>query len=256
LGAYPGVRPIPALTAFVAKLERRAPLPPSAKEALLAVKTTQKEYVNHQEIFREGDDPPSCCLVERGIVSRYKTLRDGATQILAFYISGDLANLSSSMVSVADHGIRAQSDVLVHFIPHATIMELCAEHVAIGQAMGFDIMVDGAIAWEWVVNIGRRDSRARTAHLLLEMATRYKVLGKLQGGTFPFPISQVDLSDALGITPVHLNRTLRWLRRDGLLSINFPEMTIENWDELCEVAGFEPVYLHLEGPRQPAARAA
>lgn len=217
---------------------------------MLAVRTTSKEYVNHQEIFREGDDLSACCFIERGIVSRYKTLRDGSTQILAFYIAGDLANLSSTMVAIADHGIRAQSDVTAHFVPHQVIMELCAEHVVIGQAMGFDAMVDGAMAWEWIVNIGRRDSRSRTAHLLLEMATRYKVLGMVRDDAFILPISQVDLSDALGITPVHLNRTLRRLRRDGLIDIAFPQIRIDDWEGLAEVAGFEPVYLHLEGPRQ------
>lgn len=105
---------------------------------------------------------------------------------------------------------------------------------------------------EWTVNVGRRNARQRTAHLLLEFAIRLRMAGLAKGETFILPISQNDLSDALGITSVHLNRTLQWMRAERLIRTHSRSITIENWAEMVALAGFDSTYLHPEGPREPS----
>jgi len=102
----------------------------------------------------------------------------------------------------------------------------------------FDTLCDAAIFREWTVNVGRRDGRERTARLLLEFAYRYKVIGALENDRFELPVSQLDLSDALGMTAVHLNRTLQWLRKERFIRTESRMMTIENWPAMTRLAGF------------------
>lgn len=104
---------------------------------------------------------------------------------------------------------------MVVSIGHRDILQLSADHPDVGTALWFVTLIDAAIFREWTVNVGRRNSRERTAHLLLEFAYMFKAIGHIDNDGFELPFSQSDLSDALGITPVHLNRTLQWLRAIG-----------------------------------------
>jgi CRP-like cAMP-binding protein len=245
-----------SIARFVARLERRGPLSDAGRAALFALPTQTKEWAPHQDIVRHGDRPKRCCMVEKGLVSRSKVLRDGSRQIVSFHIPGDMADLQSALVVVADHSIHTHMPTTIVSVAHEDILDIAAAYPEIGRAFWFDTLLDSAVFREWTVNVGRRNSRARTAHLLLEFAARYDTIGLLQDDTFPLPISQADLSDALSMTAVHLNRTLQWMRGERYIRTHRQTMTIEDWDEMRQLAGFSRDYLHAEGPRQPIAVAA
>ncbi|RYD88234.1 MAG: Crp/Fnr family transcriptional regulator, partial [Sphingomonadales bacterium] len=206
-----------ALEKYLAKVEARGPLPDGARAALLALPTRIKRFGTYQDIVREGDRTGESCFVESGLVSRYRTLRNGTRQILSFHMPGDMVDLQSALVVVADHGIRTHMPTIVVAIPHDDILRIAAAHPAIGRAFWFDTLVDAAIFREWTVNVGRRNTRERAAHLLLEFAVRFEAAGLVRDGEFELPVSQNDLADALGITAVHMNRTLQWLRGERLI---------------------------------------
>jgi CRP-like cAMP-binding protein len=241
-----------SLGKYLAKLERRLPLSPEAREAFLAIPTQARDYAPYQDVVREGDRTGRACLVETGMVSRYKTLRSGARQIMSFHIPGDLVDLQSVLVVVADHGIRTHTATRILTVAHSDLLNLAARYPEIGRAFWFDTLIDASIFREWTVNIGRRSSRERTAHLILELATLHEAAGLVEADTFDFPITQSDLSDALGMTAVHLNRVLQGMRKDRLIRTHGRSITIENKAELKALAGFDPTYLHPEGPRQTA----
>jgi CRP-like cAMP-binding protein len=244
----------PSLSRYLDKMERRAPLSPAAREAFLALPKQVREYEAYRDIVREGDRPVRASFVESGLVSRYKTLRNGARQIMSFHIPGDLVDLQSALIVVADHGMRAHGNVRTITVAHHDLLNLAADFPEIARAFWFDTLIDAAIFREWTVDIGRRNSRERTAHLLLEMATLHDDAGLLVDDTFNFPITQNDLSDAVGMTPVHLNRVLQWMRRECLIRTHGRAITIENRVELQTLAGFDRGYLHPEGPRIAAIR--
>jgi len=102
---------------------------------------------------------------------------------------------------------------------------------------------------EWMVNVGRRNARQRTAHLLLELYHCMAQIGEVNGHSFQLPVSEADLSDALGISPVHLSRTQRWMRAERLIRLISRTVIIEDPVRLTAIAGFVPTYLHPEGPR-------
>lgn len=238
-----------AIARYVAKLERRSPLPEAAHAALLGLRTHSRRFGIYQDIVREGDRLDECCFVDSGLVSRYRVLPDATRQILSFHIPGDMIDLQSALVVVADHGIRTHMPTVVVGIAHDDILRVAAEHPALARAFWFDTLIDAAIFREWTVNVGRRNTRARAAHLLLEFATRFKAAGMAVDGGFELPISQNDLADALSITAVHMNRTMQWLRGERLIRTHMRTVEIENWPAMIELAGFDPVYLHPEGPR-------
>jgi CRP-like cAMP-binding protein len=239
---------------YLGKLERRAPLSVAGREAILALPARRKAYSTYQDIVSEGSRPTRCCLVESGLVSRYKTLRNGSRQILSFHIPGDMIDLSAALVVVADHGIRTHSPTIIITVDQRDVLQVAADFPEVGRAFWFDTLVDAAIFREWTVNVGRRNARERTAHLLLEFAYRFKAANMTSGDSFELPVSQADLADALGITSVHLNRTLQWLRRERYIRTHSKTISIENWEEMVQLAGFTSAYLHPEGPRPLPAR--
>lgn len=241
-----------AIRNYVAKLDSRAKLPPEARAALLAVELQSKTFGTYHDIVQEGDRNSRSCLVHSGMVSRYKTLNNGTRQILSFHFAGDMVDLQSALIMVADHGIRTHEPTTIVSLAHTDILRLAAEHPSLARAFWFDTLLDAAIFREWTVNVGRRNARQRTAHLLLEFAVRLKAVGLVKDNTFTLNVSQNDLSDALGITSVHLNRTLQWLRGERLIRTHSRSITIENWPEMIALAGFDRTYLHPEGPREPA----
>ena len=109
-----------------------------------------------------------------------------------------------------------------------------------------DSLVDSSIFREWVVNVGRRDARARIAHLLCEFARRLELAGLTNGEGYELPMTQEHLADATGLTPVHVNRTLKRLEKEGLVVRNRRHVGIPDWEQLRAVAGFSELYLHLD----------
>jgi CRP-like cAMP-binding protein len=95
-----------------------------------------------------------------------------------------------------------------------------------------------------VVNVGRRDARSRIAHLLCELALRMDAAGLAEDGAYRFPLTQEQLADCTGLTPVHTNRVLQSLRQEGLISLTSRSLTVHDWRGLRSVGEFSELYLH------------
>jgi CRP-like cAMP-binding protein len=115
---------------------------------------------------------------------------------------------------------------------------------AVAEALWRDCMVDSAVLAQWIVNVGRRDAKCRIAHLLCEIATRLGVAPAKGEIVFPFPVTQTQLADVAGLTPVHVNRTIQSIRREGLADIR-RDARIFDWDALVEAGEFDPDYLQM-----------
>jgi CRP-like cAMP-binding protein len=97
-----------------------------------------------------------------------------------------------------------------------------------------------------VLNIGRRDARSRLAHLLCEFAVRLEALGLAPDRGYELPMTQEQLADATGLTSVHVNRVLKSLESEGLITRNRRNISFPDWQRLREVGDFNSRYLHLE----------
>lgn len=181
-----------------------------------------------------------------GYSIRTKVTGNGNRQILAVHMKGDMVDLQNSILKKADHSVQMLTAAKVALIPREEIVRLAAERPQVGQAMWLDTLVEASIAREWIMNVGQRDARARISHLLCEFSLRLKLAGLGQDNLYELPMTQEQLADTTGLTPVHVNRTLKALEKDGLISRSTPRsIEIGDWRKLADVGDFDSNYLHL-----------
>ena len=233
--------------ALAIRLENYARLSAEDRAALHSVgRASVQEALPRRDIVREGDDPKTVRLVLSGWACRYKGLPDGRRQIVGFFIPGDFCDLNVYILKEMDHTIGAITRVQYASIAPEDMDRLTEKRPRIAQALWWHELVDSAVQREWLLNIGQRSAYERIAHLLVELYLRLRAVGLAENGACDFPITQNDLAEATGLTPVHVNRTLQELRRDGLIELAHKHLTIPRLDKLMDVALFNPNYLHLE----------
>ena len=204
----------------------------------------------HSDIIREGETPSDVHLIVEGFACRYKHTSSGARQIVAYLVPGDFADTHVFVLKAMDHSIGALSACRVVAIPRATILALL-ERPAIARAMWLATLVDEGVLREWIVNIGARNAKERIAHLMCELLARVKAVGLATGDSFELPITQSELGETMGLSPVHVNRTLKLLRADGLITFKGGQLVVLDAARLRAISSFNSSYLHLEERDQP-----
>lgn len=216
-------------------------------EDVLTIETlpiTVKELADNDSIVRDGEKPTQCCLVIEGFAIRSKMTADGSRQILSIHIPGDIPDLQSLFLQEMDHDLTTLTKCTVGFIQHDTLRHMIRTRPNVTELFWRDTLVDAAMFRQWIVNVGQRQAPSRMAHLILELKRRLEVVGRTTGDWFRLPMTQQELADALGLTPVHVNRTVKQLRQDGLLLIQRHTVKILNEPKLRELADFDDAYLH------------
>ena len=232
---------------IITKLRSTLTLSDDEKAAILRLPMHVMGLKADQDIVREGDRPTRSCALLEGFACTYKITDAGKRQIIAFHIPGDLPDLQSLHLRTLDNSVGTLTACRVGFIQHQDLRALCHAHPRIADALWRETLIDGAIYREWVLNIGRRDAYAGIAHLLCEWMTRLRAVGLTQDLTCELPMTQIELGDAVSLSTVHVNRTLKELRGAGLVTLRRGSLTVSNWDRLVEAGGFDPTYLHQEG---------
>jgi CRP-like cAMP-binding protein len=210
------------------------------------VSSRQHDYARGEDILSEGQEVEECHVLLSGLAARYKLLPSGERQIMAFLIPGDLCDAEVFILDEMDHSVAAISPSKCAIIPASTMRELLREISAMSEALWWGTMTDLAVLRERVVDLGRREARERIAHLIYEMLVRYRIVGATDDDVMPWPITQDELADATGLSPLHVNRTLKQMREEGLIEFNRSTLKVLNTDQLRQVAGFNPNYLHLK----------
>ncbi|HTU09520.1 MAG TPA: Crp/Fnr family transcriptional regulator [Allosphingosinicella sp.] len=233
------------LAPMVQKLEYWMLLDDADRAALYALPHGIRTIDPNDYIVREGECPTHACLMLSGLTYRHKIVGTGARQIVSLHMSGDIVDLQNSLLGTADHNVQALTRATVAFIPRDAILQLAFERPAVGRAIWYDTLVDGAISREWIANLGRRDARKRLAHMLCEFALRLDAAGLGSDKRLELPMTQEQLGDCTGLTAVHVNRTLRILGKEGLITRTRRSVTVNDWKALAEAGDFEASYLHL-----------
>lgn len=230
------------------KFEQWHPLAPKERAAVLALPFTRRRLNAHDHLVWEGDRPQHTCLLLSGFAFRHKVAGNGGRQILSIQMKGDLLDLQNSMLGIADHNVQMLSSGEVALMPFEEVRKLAVRLPNIGMAMWYETLVEASIFREWILNIGRRDAHARIGHLLCEFAVRLEVAELGKQTEYELPITQEQLADAVSLTAVHVNRTLKSLEKDGYISRSKRRITISDWQKLARVADFQPNYLHIRVP--------
>lgn len=235
-----------SLERMLRKLELRVRLSQGDRQALLALPYTSRTLEPSTYILREGDLPVHCAVLLDGFAYRQKISGDGGRQILGIHVPGDMLDLQNLFLDVADHNVQTLTRSEVAFVSKAALQKLVQARPGLAHALFVDTLVDASIFREWLLNVGRRDSRTRLAHLLCEFALRLEAVGLAEENDYELPMTQEQLADATGLTPVHVNRMLKSLDAAGLVEREKRRVRIPDWHRMREAADFSERYLHLE----------
>lgn len=201
-----------------------------------------------KDIIYQGQLVRSVYILAEGWVCSYKLLPGGERQIVDFQIPGDFLGLRSVLFRVSDHNIEPVTRVEALEILASDLLEAFDKMPRLANAILWAASRDEAMVVEHLVDLGRRSAVERTAHFLLELGARLQLVGLGSRTSYACPLSQPMLADALGLTAIHLNRILRQLREERLLTFRKGRVTFEDLDGLILLSGFDKAYLDQEGP--------
>jgi len=239
-------RNAPNFQRFLHKLTSRSVLSPEEQQAILDLPGHAAQVQANRDFVRLDEIVDHSSLIVEGLVGRFGQNSEGQRQITAVHIPGDMADLHSVVLPKSTSALQALSTATILRVPQTAIRNAARRYPAIAEALWRDCMVDSAILSQWVVNVGRRDAKTRIAHLLCEMATRFGGPVHERELSFEFNLTQTHLADATGLTPVHVNRTLKVLREDRLVSMHSRIVTIHDWDGLASIGEFDASYLQAD----------
>lgn len=229
---------------FIEKLRGFVELAAADVSALEEATSHPQAFKPRTDLIREGDQPGPVLVVLEGWAFRYKVLPSGTRQIIAFMMPGDCCDLNISMLSEMDHSIQTVTHAMVAKIDSKLMDQLMTRHPRIARAMYVAQLIDESTLRAWIVSLGRRSSAERAAHLLLELYIRGVRTGLADHHELELPLSQAVLADALGMTPVHINRVLQEFRRSGAIELKRGLLRIQDAVALTRISGFDDNYLH------------
>lgn len=199
-----------------------------------------------EHVVRDGQRPTACCLLADGFCIRSKTTWEGRRQILSIHIPGEIPDLQSLYLQVMDHDLVTLTECRLGFIPHAALKDMVRRRPNVVEVLWRDTLIDAAMFRDWIVNVGQRPAASRLAHIVVELRARLKVIGRGEGKRIDIPLTQEQIGEAMGITPIHANRIIKQLREEGVVEFHRGHVTILDASKLAELAHFDDRYLHLK----------
>jgi CRP-like cAMP-binding protein len=212
--------------------------------AIRALPIIVRPWEAGRAIVSDGDRPTECCLVIEGFCVRSKTTVNGQRQILSIHIPGDIPDLQSLYLHRMDHDLISLVPSKLGFISHAALRAMTRGNPNITEVLWRDSLIDAAMFREWIVNVGQRPAASRLAHIVVELRKRLAITGYPESSELDMPLTQEQIGEALGITPVHVNRIIKQLRDENTLYINRGRVRVLNETRLAELAQFDDRYLH------------
>ncbi len=228
------------------KLRARDTVSPEEEQAIRDSIAEVRTFPRDVTVVHAGQVLGFSVLLLDGVMCRYKDLSEGQRQITELHISGDFVDLHSYTLKRLDHSIMTISPCRVAVVPHDRLDRITERFPHLTRLYWFLTNMDAAIHREWEVSLGRRSALSRIAALFCEMKLRSEVVGLTEGASYDLDLTQTDVAECVGLTPIHVNRTLKELRERGLVQFKSGRVTIKDWDALAKVAEFDPAYLYLE----------
>jgi len=198
-----------------------------------------------QPIPHDPINAGSIKIIVSGMACRCKYLPNGRRQIISCMVPGDLCDTRIRTSRNGDQILQALSRVEYAAIPAPAFLRLCNDHPRIRDAVRWLAYIEEATLREWLVSLGQRTAIERLAHLLCELYLRLEAVKLVENNVCDLPLTQLELADALGLSPVHINRTLQDLRAMQFIKLAAGRLTMMDFTSLSNLAMFDPTYLHL-----------
>ena len=187
----------------------------------------------------QGSISPHVYTLLQGVLFRYRILEDGRRQIVNFVFPGDLIGLQGAMDDPLLHGCEALTDATLCVFSRDRIIELFAEQPRLGYDLIWLSAKEESALEEHLVSIGRRTAQERLVYLAVFLIERGIATGLVKKNALQISITQGQISDTLGLSLVHTNRTLQALRKKGLVNWSLTAISIPDMDLACAFAQYE-----------------
>jgi CRP-like cAMP-binding protein len=230
----------------LAKLRARDEIAAEEEAAIRASVSEVRDLPADLTFVRAGVELSHSTILLDGLMARYKDLSEGQRQITELHVGGDFADLHSFSLKRLDHHVMTLTPCRVAFVPHENLKTITERFPHLTRVYWFATNLDAAIHREWALSLGRRSAIARVAHLFCELHVRLGLVGLAEGPEYDLSLTQSELAECLGLTSVHINRTLKELREAGLVEFRGNRVNIGDLAALRRVAEFDPAYLYLE----------
>lgn len=234
------------ISVHLKQLRKRSDISPEEERAIRDSVAETRRLAADEIVVRAGEELNSSLILIDGWMARSKDLESGERQVTELHIAGDFADLHGFTLKRLDHDIMTLTACTVAVVPHDRLREITTRYAHLCRVYWFLTNVDGAIHREWALSLGQRSAISRMAHLFCELYARLELIGRTHGNSYELPLTQRELSECLGLTVVHANRTLQELRRRGIVELENRRLTIVNRSALERVAEFDPSYLYLD----------
>lgn len=230
------------------KLSAFAALTDKEIAALERLNQKRLPFAAGREMVHQGQTDRAAYILVSGWACSYKLQPDGTRQIVDFQIPGDFLGFRSVLLHSSDYSFEPIVDILAIEIPKQFLLDAFWTTPRLATAFLWAASRDEAMVFEHLVRLGRRDASKRIAHFLLELGARLTLVGLGSTAGYDCPLTQYHLADALGLTPIHVNRVLRSLREAGLVSFRGSHVKFLDHVGLMRLADFDPAYLDQAGP--------
>ena len=232
----------------LAKLRARDQIDAAEEHAIRSASSEIRDLPADKTFIYAGEPLNHSTLLLDGWMCRYKDLKDGKRQVTELHMAGDFADLHSFTLKRLDHNIMTLTPCRVALVPHDRLRRITEEFPHLARVYWFATNLDAAIHREWEVSLGRRNAISKLASLLCELHVRLQLVGLVSGNSYALPLTQTDLAECMGLTNVHVNRTLRELRELELAEVQSGCVTIKDWAGLARLGEFDDAYLYLDRP--------
>ena len=189
------------------------------------------------DLLLAGNNSAHLYTLLRGWAFRYVLLEDGRRQILNFVLPRAFLGLQTSVFEVMEHSVEALTDVQLCLFPRSRLWNLYAEQPSLGFDVTWLAAHEESLVDENLASVGQRNALERIAFLILHIVQRIDGLGLVKDDTCEFPLTQQHIADAMGLSLVHTNKTLRKLVRDGYAEISGGKLRILKRSALERLAG-------------------
>lgn len=239
---------------FVARLGRFMQLSDEDQASLWQLMEANVDVCKRRDIVIEGMEYRKLCFVEAGFAARYKLLRNGKRHIINVIVPGDVIGLPAGFLEKACYSVNAITEMKLQVCSIGEYIGLCYRRPQFGLALSWLAVHESITCAEHAINIGRRTPAERLAHFFLEIYSRLEAVGLASNRRFDLPFSQEVMSDLLGLSVPHLNKTLAKLRTERLIDVAARRIYLVDIKAMEVLGHYQPLKL-ASVPRFEAAPA-
>lgn len=207
-----------------------------------------------RDVIVAGNVQPFLYVNHDGWLSRYKILHNGSRQIVNFVLPGEIFGLPACAFGTSLYSVATITECSLSTVPIEIVTVAVERNPELSKALLLAAIGETAILGERLIDTARRSAYGRVSHFLLELFVRLERSGQTDNRSFDMPLTQEVIGDALGLSPVHVNRTLRALRDDKLIALDGKRVTLREFGALCRLSDFDPSYLGDRGWLRPEAK--